>query len=180
MNTTNKYDNNHNNIVVDAVPIIDNLDSVVINVTNNNLSDNVKLSFALGKTIKFLACIDIFFSFFYAMINFWYFIPLLFGFVGYYGAKNYNSFYTFLYLVYSIMNLLSRIFLFGFFIYQENNDNNENSPFYYYFLLALIIFLEIWINKIVFKFYQSLRKLNLNELDILRTNKLKVVRTIYW
>ena len=78
------------------------------------------------------------------------------------------------------MNLLSRIFLFGFFIYQENNDNNENSPFYYYFLLALIIFLEIWINKIVFKFYQSLRKLNLNELDILRTNKLKVVRTIYW
>lgn len=177
MNTTNKYDNNHNHVVVDAVPIVDRLDTVVINVTNDDLSENVKISFALSKTIKYLACIDIFFSFFYAMINLWYFIPLLFGFIGYYGAKNFNSFYTFIYLVYSILNLFSRIYFFGFLIY---NPNNDIIPGYYYLLLGLIIFLEIWINKIVFKFYKSLRKLNVDELNILRGDNLRIVRTIYW
>jgi hypothetical protein len=169
-------DNNNNdpNIIVRAVPV--HTDHVIINVNQNNLTDDMEQTYALGKTIKFLSCFDILISLFYTFYNYYYLIPLLFGLFGYIGAKKYNSTYILIYNAYSIINLISRVF-FMFYLILDDNINLSITSF---FLLSFIIVIELWIIKIVFRFYSLLKKINVDQLNVLRENNLRIVRTIYW
>lgn len=172
---------NNNNIPVAKV-VTGRYDDNFIDVElgNNNLSDKIITTYSLSKTVKWLAIIDIFFSFLIGFYNYYFFIPLLCAAFGYYGAIKFNKNYINIYLIYNILNIILRTVYTVYMIVQLNGDNNSNYNFGIFFSI-LCILIEFWILRIIYKFNKALSELNINELAMIKdlSNKKIKCRVIY-
>ena len=146
-----------------------------LNVAEDNISNKMKITYSLSKTVKCLALIDICFSVLYAFYNFWYFLPLLFGYFGYVGASKFKKNYISIYLCYNICNILSRfIFTIMFaYTYSQGSLNISENQFSLNIILSVLcILLEFWIFKVIHKFRNYLSDLSIFELSRLQDLKI--------
>jgi hypothetical protein len=163
---------------VRAVPVTTvegRYNDIVLNVGEDNISNKMKITYSLSKTVKCLALIDICFSVLYAFYNFWYFLPLLFGYFGYVGASQFKKNYISIYLCYNICNILSRfIFIIMFaYAYLQGSLNIKESQFSLNIIFSILcILLEFWILKVIHKFRNYLSDLSESELNRLQDLKI--------
>lgn len=170
---------------VRAVPVATvqgRYDDIELNIVEDNISDKMKITYSLSKTVKCLALIDICFSVMYAFYNFWYFLPLLFGYFGYVGASKFNKNYISIYLCYNICNILSRFIFTIMFIgaYSQGTLNIKQNQFTFNILFSVLcIFLEFWILKVIHKFRKYLLDLSIFEISRLKDLKIEY-RFVYY
>ena len=143
-------------------------------VTNKTI-----LAYNLAKSVKLFSILDGVFCFLYALYNVWYFIPLIMNVVGYYGAKNYNKMLVLSYLIYSIINIISKsinwIVITFFTSIPDNFDWNG-----YTFFTMIGILVELFIFRMVCRLYTVLKNLDDDEYKGLKGLKYRVARIIYW
>lgn len=176
MSTTNNNSNENSNVVT-AVPVTIPVQATNVNVVNVNVNNKMKECYALSKTVKCLALIDSVFSFIYALYNLWYFIPLFFSYSGYYGAKNFNKNFTLMYVIYLLLNTLSRIF---FFIYVCVNQSLVSNFNYFVFISVISVLIELWILNVVNHFYRLLKQFSIFEIENLRQIRHLEHRIVYY
>lgn len=167
-------------IPVTATGRYDDLPAVIID--NTDVTNKMKETYALSKTVKCLALIDVAFSFIYAFYNAWFFIPLFFAYFGYFGAQKFKSNYTMIYMIYNILVILFRIVSTVLFILSYYNGLEINRSTYIFNLIFsfLSIFVEIWIIKIVKRFHKNLIDLTIPELNKLKQGLQIEYRVIYY
>ena len=146
-------------------------------LNDNGITDNMLECYGLSKTIKLLAIIDIFFSFFYLFYNPYLIIPLLFNFIGYKGAKDFDYNKIQCYLIFLILYNLLRISSWCFYIY---NNENYNEIFLGTFFVLLCFFIEVWIIRVVYRLKQCLYQLSNVQLDIIKHLKINYGKRVYW
>ncbi len=143
-------------------------------VTNRTI-----LAYNLAKSVKLFSVIDGIFCFMYALYSIWYFIPLIMNIIGYYGAKKYNKRMVFSYLIYSILNIISKSITWVLItFYLPTSDNFDWSGYTFFFMVGILI--ELYICHMVYKLYYALKTLNEEEYTGLQGLKYRVARIIYW
>ena len=137
-------------------------------------------TFSLGRMVKILAFIDLIFAFVFAIGNAFFFIPIFMPIVGYVGAVYYNKNYTLTYFIYVFGITLFRA---AYFIYLYTNLSSEeqNNQVQTIMVVFLTTFIELWISKIIYRFYSSMKGLSLLDLTNLRlSTNLTNPRLILW
>ena len=134
----------------------------------------------ISKGVITLACIDVFFSIIYALLNVWFFIPIIFGLCGYYGAKNFDKCLTYLYGANIYLVNTTRI-IYSTYIYYNLSNEDKITNIYNFIIIILCGLIGLWISKMICKFYSSLARLTQDEINSLRLVRyLENSRTIYW
>ena len=124
--------------------------------TADNVSQNIKKCYSLSRSVKALATIDLFFSAFYALFNYYFFFPLICIAFGLKGSTTYNVTYTAIYLVYTFVINTARLSLF--FYYYWGLPNEEKSDEMLNFVVVLLCSLiGLWITRIIHRFMCSIR-----------------------
>ena len=133
------------------------------------ISNNLLRIFSLSKTTRFLATIDIFFALIYSLYNFYFFIPFLIAFSGYYGAKFYNNCSILVYATYLFLINIARVSTIIFTIYYYNNNPNEDSSNIgpTIFFASIICLLNLWIAKFVCVFWNFVKNMTNEEKNLL-------------
>jgi|SaaInlStandDraft_2_1057019.scaffolds.fasta_scaffold103973_2 hypothetical protein len=144
---------------------------------DNGITDTMLECYGLSKTVKLLTFIDIFFSMFYLFYNPYFLIPLVFAFIGYAGAKDFDSNKVNCYLLFIALFNFFRILSWGFYIYNNDDYNNIILGSFFVFICFVI---ELWLVRIVYRFLKCLNKLSNIQLDIIRNVDLDNRDRIYW
>ena len=153
---------------------------VTVNDREHNVTENMLKAYNLGQSVIMFAIIDVFFSILYAVLNYWFFIPILLALCGYYGAKNYNKCLTFIYGGNIFLVNAVRVGYSSYLYYNLSGDDKSQYT-YSFVLIVLCGLIGLWIAKIICKFYSSLNKLNENEKNVLKVVRyLENSRIIYW
>jgi len=152
-----------------------------VNIRNDiefqdNNEEYIRL-YRLSHTVKLLAIIDTFFSFFYLLVTPYLGLYSLFSLIismcGYYGAKNLKKNDTLIYLIFfslkTLLNIVVPIYLFC----------NYNTSTNWILFNVFIMLLEVYLTSIIYKFYFTLKKYTDQELDIIRLMT-QPVRVIIW
>lgn len=157
--------------------------SVVGHVTEISITDDMKKAYSLSKTTKFLCLVDFGFSFIYAWSNPYFFIPVAISLMGWWGAKNYNMCQVFSYLIYTFFINVARVAFTAVF-YADNQNRLKISDFAFgldIVITAIGFLLGLWVCKIIYKFYKSIKDLDPEEVETLKNLKRTlIVRTIYF
>tara|TARA_Y100000591_G_scaffold317180_1_gene326581 strand:+ start:158 stop:709 length:552 start_codon:yes stop_codon:yes gene_type:complete len=155
------------------------IDSVIPQaVVNTEITNDMVKTFNLARTVKFLAIVDMFFSFIYCFYNPWFFIPLLMALFGYQGAFRFNANYTFIYATYVILDLFIKTGTF-FHDYLALTDEDKSEHLFNVIIVILSALISIWIIDILYKFIKLINKLTLLELDHLRNRGIPRQRIVY-
>jgi hypothetical protein len=165
-------------VVVTAEPIQAQISSVHPNpsrLTNRGIE-----VYNLSKSVRIFTMIDGLFCLIYTAYNIYYLIPFLMVLFGFYGAKTYNKNYTLIYLIYSILNLISKIVVWSVFIYYSSSDESNYDYGGFTLFSWLSILIELYILRIVNRYYTGLKKLTEQELIAVKDLKYRVARIIYW
>ena len=150
-------------------------------IPNNEipLTNKAILTYNLSKSVKLFTLLDGFFCFIYAVYNPYYFLPLLLTVIGYYGAKNYNKKFTITYLLYCVLNVISKVILWVYIMYyQERLPNYDYTGFSLFSWLSILC--ELYISRIICKYYDSLCNLTDSELQSVKNLKYRIARIVYW
>jgi len=134
---------------------------------NREINNDMMMCYSLGKTVKLLSIIDIFFSCIYALYNPYFFIPIFISFSGYYGAKKYYTCPTLTYFLYNFFGNIIRI---GYSIYFFSNiDTVQQNNYTFSFILSIFCGLVgLWIARVIYRFYTYMSKLSRGDLEHLR------------
>lgn len=129
-------------------------------------TENLTRIYNMSKTVKALAIIDIITSFFYLLltpfVGFFNLIEMMFGYMGYHGAKTFDKGYIINYSIFQIFKtFLSILFPILVFI-------NYSIPTSYIITSVIIMFLNVYISVFIHKFYKELKDLSLGDLDQLK------------
>lgn len=152
---------------------------------DNEFSDNsaiitndMKKTYAYGRTVKILCCIDFFFSLLYATFNWYFFIPLIMSAMGWCGAKYYNMCQIFIYLCYTmVMNIARVASTIALYLDSQMSTHIHTRMYIASDILITVIsfILGLWICKIIYKFYESIKNLSEEELHTLRNVRTAII-----
>jgi hypothetical protein len=159
-----------------AGPIINEIPEV-------SITEDMKTAYSLSRTTKFLCLIDFCFSLMFAFSNPYFFIPVIISLSGWWGAKNYSMCLVFLYLVYTLMTNIARVaFTAAFYSNPINRKGITDLGLGVDIMITVIGFLlGMWICKIIYKFYVSIKDLTSDEINTLKNlRRAIVVRRIYF
>tara|TARA_Y100000996_G_scaffold349324_1_gene288068 strand:+ start:1135 stop:1671 length:537 start_codon:yes stop_codon:yes gene_type:complete len=175
--------NNEANMKVVNATIIPNSELPIVQpiIPNDEipLTNRAILTYNLSKSVKLFTLLDGFFCFIYAVYNPYYFFPLLLTVIGYYGAKNYNKTFTIIYLLYCVLNIVSKVILWVFIMYfQERLSNYDYIGFSLFTWLSILC--ELYISRIICKYYDSLCILTDSELQSVKNLKYRIAQIVYW
>lgn len=161
-----------------AEPMPINVVGVVVNDNPTRemaTTDKMVRCYNLRRTVKILCGIDIFFGILYSWYYPIFFISTIIAIGGYYGAKHYNSCMVLSYFIIIMLDWISKL---CFYIYIYSTD--DNLPSSSWFLIALNTIINIWISKIVYKYWKCLKEISDIELNRLKQLQLANNRFIYW
>ena len=157
-------------------------------VGNHTIPENIEITENMLKTKQYrnpvllLTSLDIFFGLLLFMANAKYFFNLLVPVVGYYGTKNYYKCNVSIYFSFQLINLLIYIYLIVSFLIEpqtkhitdsetqhgDNNNNTTNNDSKMAILNTIYLCVNIYINRMIYKFYKNLIELNQEELTNIR------------
>ena len=135
--------------------------------------------YSLRKTVMILTGIDIFFSILYSIYNPYFFITTLLAVTGYYGAKNYNACVVFSYFVYITLDWLAKLSVYIIDATHEDPGTTGGAAVMWIFIIVSTL-INMWISKIVYKFWRSLRTISILELAELKERELRRYHYVYW
>ena len=148
--------------------------------TTEEISYNVKQCYSLSLTVKWLAWLDVIFSMLYAFGNIYFFIPLLMALTGVIGAKKFDKNYILCYFTYILLINILRFYLFLEF-YLELTPDNRGTYSVYFILVILCVFIEFWIARIIYRFYNVMKALSDDDIIFLRLlNSMTDYNVILW
>ena len=133
--------------------------------------------YSLRKTVTILCGIDIFFSLLYSIYNPYFIISTLIACFGFYGAKNYNSCMIFSYFLYITLDWIAKLVVYS--IDVVNQDPTSSNGLMWSFVILTTI-VNMWISKIVYKYWRCLKEITLLELAELKTLQLGRYYYVYW
>jgi len=122
----------------------------------------------LSRTVQLLALIDICFGFLYGFFNYYFFIPLIFAFLGYFGARNYASCSVLSYATYQIFCNIARMSLtiYNYIDIRENNQEVDYKRINWQLVLAIILCLiGLYIARFSFILWQKIRNLTVDDIN---------------
>ena len=134
--------------------------------------------FNLRRTVKMLCAIDMFFSIIYSFYNPYFIISVLLAYMGYYGADKYKSGLTLGYFIYITADWMLKIVLYAYSLSQNQVDPQASAGWWIFIIFSTLI--NIWISKIVFKFWRSLRNIPVLELATLKSAQPVEYHYVYW
>lgn len=152
------------------------------NYVETQLEDSSLLNYIynLGRTVRFMATIDMFFAFLYVLSNPYYLIysliNLIFSYCGYSGSKYYNLSYIFCYLIYNFLKIFGNIAVV---IATIQNNNLNNNIVTFSFFSGFIILVNIYLISIVCKFYNQVKNLPDHLSEELKRGP-QVIHFVYW
>ena len=100
---------------------------------------------------------------------------------GYWGAKNYKLCPIFFYLVYNFVINIARVAVTVTYYVNNNDPSLQMYKIVDILITTLVFLLGVWIMRIIYRFYSSVKNLSEEELYILRNmRRTIIVRTIYY
>ena len=151
--------------------------TTVVLEDNNGVTDNMLECYGLARTVKLLTIFDIFVSLFYLFYNPYFLIPMVFAFIGYKGASDFNINQIQCYFLFIICFNIFRLISWGFYLYY---GDNINSLILGTFLIFIIFMIELWIIRIVYRLSNVLKKLSPIQVDIIKNIDINNYNNIYW
>lgn len=110
-----------------------------------------------GKTVKYLALIDIIFSciriFLSPLFAIAAFISLIFGLTGYNGAKKYNKCSTKTYIYYLVLQNIFQIVILGFYIFKPSILNIDHTYETTGIFNCILVLINCYITYFIYLFY---------------------------
>ena len=100
---------------------------------------------------------------------------------GYYGDKHYNAWITLVYLIIITLDWITRLSLYIVAaVVPDPNSTSTEGQAWWWIVIIFSTIVDIWISKIVYKFWRNLKKM-----PILELNQLKEVGAVqhyfvYW
>ena len=146
-----------------------------------NISPAQLECFSLRRTVKILCGIDIFFGLLYSFYNPYFLIPTLIAVGGYYGAKHYNSCAILTYLIFITIDWMTKLSLYiADAVSQDPSSVNVSTETWWWIFIIISTVIDIWISKIVYKYWRSLKTMPV--LEITELKELTNVRYhfVYW
>jgi len=131
------------------------------------ITTDMKQCYSLSQTVKALALVDLFFAIMYAINNAYFFIPIIIIIVGYVGAKRYNLNYIGLYLIYTFIINVARIY-FVFYIYYHLTPDKKSDDMFNFITSLMCTLIGIWLLHMIWKLHYLIRKLTSDELEFLQ------------
>lgn len=136
-------------------------------------------AYNLSRSVMIFSLIDMFFCFIYSLYNLYYFFPLMIAGIGYYGAKHWNKKYILCYLIYLFLQVIGKSIIWAYSLFLiTQNDGYDYVSFTMW--TAITIICEVYISRIVYKFYRSLSELTEEEIAVGKTLKYRQYRIVYW
>ena len=154
--------------------------AVIFSQNDTEITEKMIECFSLRETVKILSAIDIFFGLVYSISNIWFIIPALIGFLGYFGAKNYNQTYVLSYFIYITLDWVIKLWLYIYVTSDPSLNNKYNISTLSLSFAIIMTLVDIWISKIVFKFWRCLRNMSVIELQSLKGINNMQYRIVYW
>jgi len=137
-------------------------------------------TFSLGRMVKILSIFDLIFAFVFAIGNAFFFIPIFMPIVGYMGAVYYSKNYTLAYFTYVLGITLFRA-IYYIYLYINLSSEEQHNQMQTMTVVLMTTVIELWISKIIYRFYNSIKSLPLLDLTNLRLSKnLNNPRLILW
>ena len=88
---------------------------------------------------------------------------------GYYGAKHYNAWIILVYLIIITLDWITRLSLYIVAaIIPDPNSTNADGQAWWWIVIIFSTIVDIWISKIVYKFWRNLKKMPILELNQLK------------
>ena len=148
---------------------------------NNEVSEDQIKCYSLRKTVMFLCGIDIFFGLLYSFYNAFFLIPTCLAIGGFYGAKNYNSCVVMSYLIYITLDWMAKLGIYiSNAIVQDPSTVDPAARTWWWIFIIVSTLVDIWISKIVWKYWRCLRDMSVLELAELKNRQLKKYYYVYW
>ena len=152
----------------------------IYDVPHADPSDDMLKCFSLRHTVKWLALIDFIFSLLFGTINPYFLIPILIAAIGYYGAKHYNKCIVLLYLAYITVSWITKLGLFIYY-YKKLTSDSAAERAWGLCLVTLTTVVDIWISKLVYKFWRCMANMDTLELHALKDmGSPEGVRFVVW
>ena len=156
---------------------------IINEIAEVSITEDMKTAYSLSRTTKFLCLIGFCFSLMYAISNPYFFIPVIISLSGWWGAKNYSMCLVFLYLIYTLMMNIARVAFTAVFYSNPKNQKGVTDLVLGVDIMITIIgfLLGMWICKIIYKFYVSIKDLTRDEINTLKNlRRTIIVRRIYF
>ena len=127
-----------------------------------------------GKTVKCLALIDIVFSLLYILFSPFFLISaiisLIFATCGYYGAKYFNKSKFFNFCIFLLIQNIFRIIIFLIYLISPSHFNSNSVSAATVLINIFSIFINLYINKFIYDFYNLIKIYSQEQLDALSTS----------
>jgi len=148
---------------------------------NSEVSTDQIQCYSLRKTVMFLCGIDIFFGLLYSFYNPYFIIPTFIAGIGYVGTKKYNSCIVLTYLIYITLDWMTKLGIYISNAIMQHPDTLDPAARTWWWIFIIISTLvDIWISKIVWKYWRCLRDMSVLELTELKTRNLGQYYYVYW
>jgi len=137
--------------------------------------------YSLRSTVKILCVIDIFFGLLYSIYNPYFIIPTMFAIGGYYGAKHYNNCAVLTYLIFITLDWMSKLsFYIADAVSKDPGSVDVGAETWWWIFILISTVVDIWISRIVYKYWRSLK--NLPALEMTQLKELINVKYhfVYW
>ena len=123
----------------------------------------------LSRSLKLFSFIDILLCLLYVFAGYHFMAFAVIGPVcGYYGAKNYQRNHILCYVIFCFVNMIWRLYVF----IMAQSVTAQILGF-------LMVFIEIYITRLVIRFYKLLRGFSEDDLNLLRTLDQMPVQMVY-
>jgi len=137
--------------------------------------------FSLRRTVKILCGIDIFFGLLYSFYNPFFIIPTLIAVGGYYGAKHYNSCAILTYLIFITLDWMTKLSLYiADAVSKDPSSINVSAETWWWIFIIISTVVDIWISKIVYKYWRSLKNMPVLEMAELKELTNVQYHFVYW
>ena len=144
-------------------------------ISQENSSSRKLIAYQYARSVKLFSVIDGIFCFLYLFYFYW---PSVFSglfiLAGYFGAKNYNKNLILVYAIYELLDI-------GFDIYLLYYIYSNYDVYYGYIFSIFSIVIQVYILRIIFKCYQSIKDLRVEEILELKNGWIPgQVVFLYW
>ena len=131
------------------------------------ITEDMKKCYVLSNSLKCFSWCECLLSILFTFSNAYLAIPLLFVYLGYIGAKNFNKNLVALYFIYLTANNATRIYLFFHFFLPLAHKQRE-THILSFLLVILCGMVEILASYVSYLFYNSIRRLPAEDLEFIK------------
>ena len=145
-----------------------------------DVSNKMIECYNLRRTVMILCAIDFFFDLVYSFYLPYFIIPTFIALFGYHGADKYKKCLVLTYFIYVTADWLIKLGLHIANAVESYNGMKPTPTALAWILVIITTMIDVWISKIVYKYWDSLKNMPLLELSRLKDATITIRRFVYW